>query len=67
MSRLFLAVHDDDFVKCPGCNWEVSRLYVLAKDQAEADQIYADEEGGLCGNCIANILVEEPYEITRKE
>ena len=57
--------------KCGGCNWGVSKVFLMADSQEEADRLY-DESGiedgeprGLCGECIAEMLIEEGYEITR--
>ena len=52
--------------KCNGCNWKVSRLYGLASSQKEADKLYKNDEAGLCGECIADLLVEGEYDIYPK-
>ena len=54
---------DMEEFKCGGCNWRVSRLYVYAKTEEEAIQMYKDGEAGLCGSCICDILVESNYRI----
>jgi hypothetical protein len=51
--------------KCGGCNWEQSQLFVLADSQKEADAIYLSGDGGLCGDCFAQLLQEVDYEIRR--
>jgi hypothetical protein len=59
--------HDDgktwdfDEVKCNGCNWEVTRLYVRAESREEAVRllISSDESAGLCGECYAQMMAEE--------
>ena len=53
----------DGRVKCGGCNWEVSRLYVLAENREQALQLIKKGEAGLCGDCMSDMLVEEGYEI----
>ena len=53
----------DGRVKCRGCNWEVSRLYVLAENKDEALQMIKNGEAGLCGDCMSDMIVEEGYEI----
>lgn len=49
--------------KCGGCNWEQSRLFVLADSQEEADAIYLSGDGGLCGDCFAELLHDVRYEV----
>lgn len=50
-------------VKCGGCNWRVSNLYVLAKDKKEARDLLRKEHLGLCSECICDMLTSECYEI----
>ncbi len=38
-------------VKCGGCNWETTALYVLASSQEEADQLLRNAYG--CARCQA--------------
>ncbi len=51
--------------KCGECNWEQSRLFVLACSQKEADALYLSGDAGLCGECFAEFLQEENYKISR--
>ncbi|MEM3095511.1 MAG: hypothetical protein QXV62_00745 [Nitrososphaerota archaeon] len=37
----------EDEVKCGGCNWEVTRLYVLADTEEEAVELVRMGEAGL--------------------
>jgi len=48
-------------VKCGGCNWQVTFLYALAESQQEADELYKRRDAGLCGSCIADLLVDTGY------
>ncbi len=59
MSRLFTVA---DEAKCGGCLWN-GRLFVIADSQQEADKAYKTGNGGLCANCIVNLLGEEEREI----
>jgi hypothetical protein len=52
-----------DTVKCGGCNWAVSRLYVLATSKKEAVRLFKRGEAGLCGDCFCDMLAEGGYEI----
>jgi hypothetical protein len=61
--KLFEVDQDNDDKKCGGCNWKVSNLYVLATSQEEAEQIYKKGDGGLCGDCMCELLAETSYEI----
>ncbi len=60
MSRLFTVA---DEAKCGGCLWN-GRLFVIADSQKEADKAYKTGVGGLCANCIVNLLGEEGKKIT---
>ena len=48
-----------EWVKCPGCNWEVSTLYSFREDNI-------DEEG-LCAHCFIDMLVDEDFRILTNE
>jgi len=62
-NRLFVVTDGEEEVKCGGCLWRVSRLYVIAKTQKEAEELYEQGEAGLCGDCISDLLVETGYKI----
>lgn len=54
--------------KCGNCNWETEVFYFLSDSKEEAlkeiEYIREEFEGRpLCGNCIADLLVDEGYEI----
>ena len=51
-------------VKCGGCNWKVSRLYVLARSKEEAVKLVKSGDAGLCGDCVCDMFAECNYEIT---
>ena len=57
----------DDGVKCGGCNWRVSYLYVLANSKEEALKMIENGEAGLCGNCMSDLIVDEDYQILIQE
>jgi hypothetical protein len=59
MSKLFNVAEE---AKCGGCLWN-GRLFVIADSQKEADKVYKTGHGGLCANCIVNLLGEEEKEI----
>lgn len=52
--------------KCPHCRWRVSTAYVVASSEDEAKTLM-DEGVWLCGNCIADMLVDEGYTLKRDE
>ena len=52
--------------KCPHCRWRVSTAYVVASSEDEAKTLM-DEGIWLCGNCIADMLVDEGYVLKRDE
>ena len=55
-------VGDDE--KCGGCNWEVGTVYYAAESQEAADEMYEENGGGLCADCLIGLFEEEKYEIT---
>lgn len=51
-------------MKCPGCNWRVSTLFVLANDREQAELLFK-KDIALCGECMSEMLAEEGYEIKK--
>ena len=49
--------------KCSGCNWEVSRLYVLSESRRVAIHLLRIGDAGLCSSCICDLLSEKKYRI----
>ena len=43
--------------KCPGCGWQVSRVYSFPGHDAEAE--------GLCASCFLDMIVEEGMDVVR--
>ncbi len=60
------AKHFGDGIKCYGCGWETSKVFVLADSPEEAEELFEDEEY-LCGECLADLLSEGNYEIRKNE
>jgi hypothetical protein len=50
---------NDEELKCGGCNWHVSNLFVLATNKKEALRMYRRGEAGLCGDCFGEMLRED--------
>lgn len=46
-------------IKCGGCNWPTSSLYVRAETREEAVQLLRDGDAGMCGECFAEMLSME--------
>ena len=65
MPTLFTVAVDEDEPKCGGCNWRVGRLYALAETQEEANALYQSGDAGLCGDCMADLLVETSRELVQ--
>jgi len=55
-----------DEEKCPHCRWRVSTAYVMASSEDEAKTLL-ENDVWLCGNCIADMLVDEGYTLKRDE
>lgn len=65
--KLYVVNTNGENEKCVGCNWESSIVYLLANSQDEANELYKEYEGGLCGECIAEMLMQDGYEITNNK
>jgi len=65
--RIFVVAGVDDYEapECPACGWRVSKLYVIAKDEKEADKLA--EECAMCGECLTEMIMEEKWEIVIPE
>jgi hypothetical protein len=71
LAKMFVVLPEDvdenlagDWIKCGGCGWRVSRLYVLANSKEEAVKLVKSGDAGLCGDCVCDMLAEGDYEIT---
>ena len=70
--ELFEVDKDSESKKCGGCNWHVDHVYLLAENQEQADMAFKesgeedDDPRGLCGDCMAKMLMEEKYDVTAK-
>ena len=58
--RLFVVGRDE---KCGDCNNEASFVYLLGRTEEDARRAYDAHKRGLCGECIAEMLMQEEYEI----
>jgi len=64
--RLYLVERDDDGnARCNGCGWRVSNIYLMADSREQAEKLHKELEGGLCSNCICELLMQEGYEIIK--
>lgn len=57
--KIYEVGHDK---KC-GCNWEAGTVYCVAESQEDADEMYKENERGLCADCLIALFEEEGYEI----
>lgn len=57
-------------VKCGCCNWRVSRVFLLADSQQEAQDLLGKvrKKGGeaLCAECIVDYMMEEGLHVERR-
>ena len=51
--------------KCGGCLWNASKLYVIASSEEEAKELYK-AFGGLCAECLIEMIINEQMEIRWK-
>jgi hypothetical protein len=52
-------------VVCEGCGWRTRWLYVMAEKEGEALEL-AKNGTFLCGECMAELLTQEKYEIVKR-
>jgi hypothetical protein len=57
----------DEEVKCGGCNWDTTKLYVIANSKEEAVKLVKEGNAGLCAECFMELVIEEGYELEIKE
>jgi hypothetical protein len=50
-------------VKCGGCNWAVTKLYVLAESRSEAVKLVKEGLAGLCSECFMEMIVQQGFEL----
>lgn len=60
-------IYTADVEKCGGCNWEVENIYRMADTQEQANAEFKEEQRGLCGDCMCELLVDGEYIIQAKE
>ena len=75
--RVFRHTYEEEF-KCPGCNWGTTTFFTLADTEEEAREIFGEFEEAmiegdelplmspLCGECMADVLVEGGHIITKE-
>jgi len=54
-------------VKCGGCNWDTTKLYVIANSKEEAVKLVKEGNAGLCAECFMELVIEEGYELEIKD
>ena len=52
---------------CGGCGWKAQYTFMLGETEEEARRKYDVNERGLCGECIAEMLIEDGYQIEKQE
>jgi len=74
MTKLKMFQFDTDDLennKCGGCNWEVSKLYLMAESREaalkELKEIQKQDGNALCGDCMSEMLAEGNYIIDNQE
>lgn len=58
--KIYEVGHDE---KCGGCNWPAHTVYFAADSQEIADEMYEENERGLCAECLVELFEEEGYEL----
>ncbi len=64
MAKLYL-VGKEESEKCGSCNWHATKVFLMADSQEEANALYGENDRGLCGECMAELLQEKGYSISQ--
>ena len=56
MAKIFHVAENE---KCGGCNWLVRNLYLIARNEEEAVELYKENERGLCADCLVELIMEQ--------
>ena len=59
--KIYAVGHNE---KCGGFNWEVHTVYFAADSQEVANEMYEENDRGLCADCLIELFEEEGYEIS---
>ena len=57
---------EKDEVQCGGCLHQTDRLYVVAETKRHALRAINLKKMGLCGNCLAELIAKEGWNIVTK-
>ena len=57
---------EGDEGKCGGCNWESDRVYMMGTSLQGAIEAFRENNRGLCGNCMTELLSEGDYQVRSK-
>ena len=57
--------NDKEEFHCGGCLHKDTYVYVIAADR-DAALVDLQDEGGLCSQCICNLIADQGYEILAK-
>ena len=66
ISKLFKIPMEEGW-KCNYCRWPASHACVIADTEEEARRLIQNEEAGLCGECMTDLLSEQGYAIVKIE
>ena len=58
--RLWVVGKDE---KCGWCNWASSVVYMFGETEDDACAVYDVYGCGVCGNCIAERIMQDQYEV----
>jgi hypothetical protein len=59
--------HGKDEVQCGGCLYLTDRMFVISETRQQALEAITRVGLGLCGNCIAELVAEKGWSISRDE
>ena len=52
--------------KCGGCNWKVDKVFLMGATLEDAMEAYRENDRGLCGTCMCEMLTEGNYTVSNK-
>jgi len=61
MCMSIFVVGEDE--KCGDCNWVVNKVFLMAETEEKARELHKENDRGLCGECLVELMMERGYEI----
>lgn len=54
---------EEEELRCGFCNWRTSSIFIVADNREEAVKFVREHGTGICGQCLAEWLVDDEVEL----